>query len=56
LIHDTYNRYKKHSNSGHTSALELLVESLKSKLDIEKVTNSEEFIKQLIKDYVILTR
>ncbi len=56
LIHETYNRYKKNSSAGHQSALELLVKSLKQKLDVEKVNNSEEFVKQLIKDYVILTR
>lgn len=56
LIHETINRLRKNNNQGHRNALNLLVESLKVKLDVSKVSNSEEFIKQLIKDYVILTR
>ena len=56
LMHETLSRCKKHRNKGHQVALEELVEFLKEKLDIHKVSNSEQLIKQLIKDYVILTR
>ncbi|HCY46154.1 MAG TPA: hypothetical protein DHU89_05685 [Flavobacteriales bacterium] len=56
LMHETLSRYKKHRNQGHQVALEELVKFLKEKLDIHKVSNSEQLIKQLIKDYVILTR
>jgi len=55
-MHETLNRLKKHRNIGHQLALEELVKFLKEKLDIHKVSNSEQLIKQLIKDYVILTR
>lgn len=56
LMHETLNRFKKYRNIGHQLALEELVKYLKEKLDIHKVSNSEQLIKQLIKDYVILTR
>ena len=56
LMHETLSRYKKYRNQGHQVALEELVKFLKEKLDIHKVSNSEQLIKQLIKDYVILTR
>ncbi len=56
LIHETYNRFKKFKTEGHIAAFDRLVNSLAAKLEIENVPNSEVFVKQLIKDYVILTR
>lgn len=56
LIHETFNRFKKFKTEGHQAAFLQLVSSLAKKLEVEKVVDSEVFVKQLIKDYVILTR
>ena len=56
LMHETLSRFKKHRNDGHKIALDELVSFLKTKLEIPKVNNPENLVKQLIKDYVILTR
>jgi len=56
LLHESLNRFRKHKNSAHTEALASLVKLMRKKLGVEPVKNNETFIKQLIKDYVILTR
>ncbi len=56
LIHETLNRSRKYNNPGHREAVRELVQILASKLSVPKVSNQQEFLKQLIKDYVILTR
>lgn len=56
LVHETFNRYKKFRTEGHKEAFSRLVDSLALKLEVGQVKNAEGFVKQLIKDYVILTR
>ena len=56
LLHETYTRYKKERTQGHSDALLKLAKAVKEKLQLTHELNAEEFIKQTIKDFVILTR
>ncbi len=57
LIKNVISRVQKHSNQAHLSVLSQLVRDLKLKLDIDdKPKNQIEFLKTLIKDYIVLTR
>jgi len=56
LLHETYTRFKKNRNKGHSEALLTLAESVQEKLQVSHNLTAEEFLKQAIKDFVILTR
>ena len=56
LIHETYTRYNKDKTKGHTQALEEISSAVKEKLQINSDLTPLEFVKQSIKDFVILTR
>lgn len=56
LLHETYTRFKKHRTPGHSEALQTLAQAVKQKLQISNKLTAEEFVKQTIKDFVILTR
>ena len=56
-IKQTLVRAKKYNNEAHREAVHHLVNKLKAMLDIEKVDQpSAEFLRTLIKDYIVLTR
>lgn len=56
-IKQTLVRAKKYNNQAHREAVNQLVNKLKAILDIEKVDQtSAEFLRTLIKDYIVLTR
>jgi len=56
LLHETYTRYKKNRTKGHSEALLSIASAVKEKLQISNKMSAEEFVKQTIKDFVILTR
>jgi uncharacterized RDD family membrane protein YckC len=57
LIKQTLIRFSKYGNVAHYEAIDALVKKLKTILRIEKVEQSKvEFLRTLIKDYIVLTR
>jgi len=57
LIKNIITRVQKYPNSAHKEALERLITDLMLRLDItEQPPNKIEFLKILIKDYIVLTR
>jgi uncharacterized RDD family membrane protein YckC len=57
LIKTVINRVQKYPNKAHKTVLDSLVDDLRKKLDIfEKPKNKIDFLKVLIKDYIVLTR
>lgn len=56
-IRQTLDRYRNRPNPGNTEALHLLVDRLREYLDIEEIKERpEQFLKILVKDYIVLTR
>jgi len=57
LIKTIITRYRKHRNTAHREVINDLVENLTKRLDIlEPPKNKVEFLKTLIRDYIVLTR
>lgn len=57
LIKSVISRVQKHNNKAHLSVLDQLVNDLRLTLDItDQPKNQVEFLKSLIKDYIVLTR
>jgi uncharacterized RDD family membrane protein YckC len=56
LLSETISRGKKYKNQGHIDATETLAAGLAKELEIEKPPQTEAFLKQLMKDYITLTR
>ncbi|MFN8415301.1 MAG: RDD family protein [Cytophagaceae bacterium] len=57
LLKSTIERYEKYKNEAHVDAVVLLAERVAEKLDMAvPKKNKLEFLKQVLKDYVILTR
>ena len=57
LIKTIITRYRKHKNAAHREVINELVENLTKRLDIlEPPKNKVEFLKTLIRDYIVLTR
>lgn len=57
LIKNIYERHKKYPNVAHREIMYILIQKLKQKLDISDIKmNESDFLKTLIKDYVVLTR
>ena len=56
VIKECVDRYAKYPNAGHREAVDLLISSLEDLLQIRCRGDKINFLKQLIKDYVILTR
>jgi len=56
IVKETLQRQRKHNNFAHQQALDLLVKKMEQELDIEPPKNKIEFLKVLLKDYVVLTR
>lgn len=57
LIKTIITRYRKHRNQAHREVINDLVQNLTKRLDIiEPPKNKVEFLKTLIRDYIVLTR
>lgn len=56
IVKETIERHKKNPNYAHHKALELLVAKMENELNIEAPANKTNFLKVLLKDYVVLTR
>lgn len=58
LIKGIINRQRNHPNAAHNEALDLLVNRLCSLLEVEKPARRDriDFLKTLIRDYIVLTR
>lgn len=57
LIKNIVSRTKKYPNAAHQMVMEHLVETVATILQIDSIpTNRQEFLKTLIRDYIVLTR
>jgi hypothetical protein len=57
LIKNLLNRYQSFSNASHAEAVRLATANICQQLDIEPPNGSQlEFLKTLIRDYIVLTR
>lgn len=57
LLKKVINRYEKHQNEGHLKAVQQMVNKMEEVLEIKKAEkNSIEFLRTLLKDYIVLTR
>lgn len=56
IVKETIERYNKNRNYAHQKALELLVQKMEKELSLEAPANKTQFLKTLLKDYVVLTR
>ncbi|MDB5272536.1 MAG: hypothetical protein JWO58_903 [Chitinophagaceae bacterium] len=57
FIKEVLERYRRYRNDAHREALKILVDKMKTRLEITTaVGRHEEFLLTLIKDYVVLTR
>ncbi len=57
LIKESLNRYRTYGNKAHQEAIVSLVEKVSTLLEIEEVPgNKLEFLKTLLRDYIVLTR
>ncbi len=55
-VKHTLNRYQRYKNQGHKEAVLLLVQKMEEQLQVTAPQNKIDFLNQLIKDYVYLTR
>jgi len=56
VLKSTLDRYQKFKNDAHTDAVELLTSKVAAGMDVPVPKKKVEFLKQVLKDYVILTR
>lgn len=56
IVKETLQKHSKHKNFAHQKALDLLVKKMELELSIDAPQNKTEFLKVLLKDYVVLTR
>jgi len=56
VLKSTIDRYQKYPNEAHTEAIVLLCKQVALKMDIAEPKKKLDFLKQVLKDYVILTR
>ncbi len=57
LVKSTLMRYKNHPNQAHSTAINQLVKRIMTLLDIKEIPAKKiDFLKTLIKDYIVLTR
>jgi uncharacterized RDD family membrane protein YckC len=55
-VKETLTKYAKHNNFAHQKALDLLVEKMEQELELKAPENKVQFLKILLKDYIVLTR
>jgi hypothetical protein len=54
---DLLKSYKNYPNRAHTEALVMLVDKIKQETGIQEIPdNKKEFLTNLLKDYIVLTR
>lgn len=56
VLKSTIDRYQKYPNEAHTEAITMLCKQVALKMDIAEPKKKLDFLKQVLKDYVILTR
>jgi uncharacterized RDD family membrane protein YckC len=56
IVKETLQKHQKHNNYSHKKAIDLLVKKMELELDIEAPKDKTQFLKTLLKDYVVLTR
>lgn len=57
FVKNTLNRWQRYRNPAHEKAMHELIAHLEQQLEIKKPAGrSDEFLKQLIRDYIMLTR
>jgi uncharacterized RDD family membrane protein YckC len=56
FIKSAINRYQKNPNAAHQEAIYLLCDHLARVLDLQLPANRMQFLKTLLKDYIVLTR
>jgi len=56
VLKSTIDRYQKYQNDAHTEAIRELSKQVSSKMEIAEPKKKLDFLKQVLKDYVILTR
>jgi uncharacterized RDD family membrane protein YckC len=57
LVKQTLDRYRKYKNQAHREAVKELAETMREKLGIEEAPKSTiDFLKTLLRDYIVLTR
>jgi uncharacterized RDD family membrane protein YckC len=56
LIKSTITRYERMQNTGHKEAVVMLADQMQAILDVTRPENSLDFLKTILKDYVVLTR
>ena len=56
IVKEVLKKQLKHHNVAHKKAFDLLIEKLALELNIKTPKNQVEFLKTLLKDYILLTR
>ena len=56
LVKETLKKYIKYPNVAHKKAFDLLVEKITTELNLKTPKNKVDFLKTLLKDYILLTR
>lgn len=56
IVKEVLKKHMKYPNVAHKKAFDLLVEKVSTELNIKVPKNKVEFLKTLLKDYIILTR
>ncbi|MBI3519401.1 MAG: RDD family protein [Bacteroidetes bacterium] len=56
IVKETLKKQLKYPNAAHKKAFDLLVDKIASELEIKVPKNKVDFLKTLLKDYILLTR
>jgi len=56
IVKEVLKKQLKYPNLAHKKAFDLLVEKIATELELNIPKNKTEFLKTLLKDYIILTR
>lgn len=56
IVKETLTKQMKQNNFAHQKALDLLVEKMEAELELKAPENKVQFLKTLLKDYIVLTR
>ena len=56
IVKETLAKFTKQNNFAHQTALDLLVEKMEKELELKAPENKVQFLKILLRDYIVLTR
>jgi len=56
VVKEVLKKHIKYPNEAHARAFELLVDKMATELELKVPKNKEQFLKTLLKDYILLTR